>query len=123
MSSVVPQSLELAAEIAKQNALDSIGRDLVYRFFLSKVWISWAVALVAIVLQLLLCYLFVMASEVTLTTGSDIEYTWQCPCDDDKCRNNDGKNRMCLAILCASSHTVCVFCAKIMVTLFCTCTN
>ena len=52
MSSVVPQSLELAAEIAKQNALDSIGRDLVYRFFLSKVWTGLVVALVAIVLQL-----------------------------------------------------------------------
>ena len=99
---------EVAKEREKRNALDSIGRDSVYRFLLSKNWFDWGMALVVLVLQLWLCYFFVVASEVTLDVNSDVQYMWRCPRDRDECITTDGMERMCLTISCPCSHTLCV---------------
>ena len=59
-------------------ALDAIGDDSVYRFFLSKSCIGWPIALVTLASQLWMTFLFVEGSEVDLSADtSDLAYTWK----------------------------------------------
>jgi hypothetical protein len=60
----------------QQYALDSIGRDTVYRLFLSKSWFGWSIAFLMVYVQLWMCYIFVEGSEFKFDTSTDMKYTW-----------------------------------------------
>ena len=85
-----PQDLIKAIDREKEYALDLIGRDSVYRYFLSESWIGWGIALGTVAAQSALIYVFIDASEIKFSTDVDIEYTWECPRDELQCRNTTG---------------------------------
>ena len=60
----------------QQYALDSLGRDSVYRLFVSKSWFGWSVAFLTVIVQIWMGYIFVKGSEFRLDTSTDINYTW-----------------------------------------------
>ena len=75
----------------KVYALDTIGRDSVYRFFLGECWQGWFIALVILLAQLYVLFIFVAASELDLADDNkDLEFTWKCPRDDYECRDTIG---------------------------------
>jgi hypothetical protein len=73
------RSLQLEDTDSKY-ALEMIGDDSVYQFFLGKSFGGWTIALACLASQLWMTFLFVEASEVDLTDDrSDLSYTWKCP--------------------------------------------
>ena len=71
--------------------LELMGEDSVYRFFLTKNWWGWGIALVTVAAQLFMCYIFIVGSEYDFTESiSDLKYPWKCPADLDGCRNTIG---------------------------------
>ena len=82
---------EAEIELAKEYALDTIGRDSVYRFFVGQTWQGWLIALVILLAQFWVLFIFVMASELNLADDKkDIVFTWKCPRDDYECRDTIG---------------------------------
>merc|ERR1712194_22801 len=72
--------------------LELMGEDSVYRFFLTKSWWGWGIALVTVAAQLFMCYIFIVGSEYDFTESiSDLKYPWKCPADLDGCRNTIGR--------------------------------
>ncbi|KAL7465997.1 hypothetical protein ACHAXS_006290, partial [Conticribra weissflogii] len=73
---------------AKKYALDKIGENSVYRFFLGKSWWGWSVALVVMATQIWILFTFVRGAEFDLSDdNSDFVYTWMCPRDRIECDN------------------------------------
>ncbi len=73
---------------AKKYALDKIGENSVYRFFLGKSWWGWSVALVVMATQIWVLFTFVRGAEFDLSDdNSDFVYTWMCPRDRIECDN------------------------------------
>lgn len=85
-----PEDLIKAIDREKEYALDLIGRDSVYRYFLSESWKGWGIALGTVAAQSALIYVFIDASEIEFSTDVDVEYTWECPRDELQCRNTTG---------------------------------
>merc|ERR1711935_880509 len=66
-----------------------------YRFFLSKNWWGWIIAIVTVVAQIGICWIFVVGSEYDFTNSrSDLKYPWQCPPDVIGCRNTIGRTKL-----------------------------
>merc|ERR1711957_281746 len=81
------QILKLADTDSKY-ALEVIGDDSVYQFFLGTSWLAWFIATATMTSQLWMNFLFVEASEVDLSADrSDLAYTWKCPRDNYECNN------------------------------------
>jgi len=76
-------------DIEKENsyALDIIGRDSIYRFFLSNDPLGLSLAVAAVAAQLWMCYLFIIGSEYDFSgrRDTDLTYTWMCPRDNEPC--------------------------------------
>ena len=71
-------------------ALDAIGDDSVYQFFLGKTLPGWAVALLVIAAQVAILALFVKGAEIDLSDDkSDLVYTYQCPRDKIECEDKN----------------------------------
>ena len=71
-------------------ALDAIGDDSVYQFFLGKTLWGWAVALLVITAQVAILALFVKTAEIDLSDDkSDLVYTYQCPRDRVECEDKN----------------------------------
>ena len=69
-------------------ALEMIGNDSVYQFFLSKSWLGWAFALATMGVQIWMLFQFVKGAEFNLPDdNSDQVYTWVCPRDKAECEN------------------------------------
>jgi len=69
-------------------ALEMIGHDSVYKFFLGNSWIGWAIFLLTIFSQMWMLFLFVEGAEIDLSNDkTDLVYTWKCPRDQDECRD------------------------------------
>lgn len=87
----------------KKYALDTIGCDSVYRFFLSNSWPGWGFALGTMAAQIGILYIFVEGAEFDLSNDiSDLVYTWQCPRDGDSCRDTSDvswRGWVCFGIL------------------------
>ena len=93
------QQLEMKMSKDKEYALDTIGRDSVYRFFLGKSWQGWSIALVILLSQVWVLFIFVEASELNLADDNkDLEFTWKCPRDENECRDTIGMGAMNLSI-------------------------
>ena len=73
------------------STLELMGEDSVYRFFLTKSWWCWGIALVTVAAQIGMCYIFVQGSEYEFALSiSDLKYAWKCPPDLIGCRNTMG---------------------------------
>jgi len=82
-----PQSQQA---ISRNNAkaIEAIGNDSVYKFFLSKSLLGWAIALATMAIQIWILFIFVEGAEFNLTDdNSDFVYTWKCPRDKEECDN------------------------------------
>jgi len=86
-----PNQLMLQSQTNERDgkyALEVIGEDSVYQFFLGKSVVGWVIAMATMVAQLWMNYLFVQASEVDLSDDrSDLAYTWMCPRDAHECND------------------------------------
>ena len=61
-----------------QYALDTIGRDSVYRFFLGTTLRGWSIALITLAAQFFMLLIFVIASEFDLSnSNNDLVFTWK----------------------------------------------
>ena len=100
-----PQAIDIEKE--NNHALDIIGRDSIYRFFLSKDPLGWSLALAAVAAQLWMCYLFIIGSEYDFSgrRDTDLMYTWMCPRDKEPCWDDNGMVEM-FAFICACSLCV-----------------
>ncbi len=71
---------------ATKYALDKIGQESVYRFFLGKSWVGWMVASAVMAIQIWILFTFVRGAEFDLSDdNSDFVYTWKCPRDNLEC--------------------------------------
>ncbi|KAL7505943.1 hypothetical protein ACHAXN_003319 [Cyclotella atomus] len=78
---------------AKKYALDKIGDDSVYKFFLGSTIHGWFTALAVIGLQIWMLYTFIFAAEFDLSDDkSDLVYTWRCPRDNIECSDKGDAN-------------------------------
>ena len=69
----------------EEPALDTIGNDSVYQFFLTKSWRGWFIALASISFQYWI-FFFVKAAERDLQDdASNLKYTYLCLRDQDTC--------------------------------------
>jgi len=69
-------------------ALDMIGDDSVYQFFLGKSLVGWVIVLCTIIAQMWMLFLFVQGAEIDLSNdNTDLVYTWKCSRDQDECRD------------------------------------
>jgi len=70
----------------RKYALDALGVDSVYQFFLSKSYVGWSIALAIVAFQIAMLCEFVKAAEVDLSNDNvDIKYTYRCPRDQVEC--------------------------------------
>jgi len=75
------------------STLELMGEDSVYRFFLSKNWWGWSIALLTVAAQIGMCVIFVLGSRYDFRNSlSDLKYPWQCPPDLIGCRNTIGRS-------------------------------
>ena len=88
------------------DALDTIGNDSVYHFFLAKSMWGWAIALATMVLQIWMLFVFVGAAESSVSNNdSDLVFTWKCLRDRIDCVDKadvDGQGWAVFAIIMAT---------------------
>jgi len=102
---ILPSALPRVADGERDNkyALDAIGNDSVYMFFLGTSWWGWGFALTTLTCQIAILYVFVLGSEFDLTNDiSDLVYTFRCPKDTDSCGDTsdlDWRGWLAFAIL------------------------
>ena len=89
-----PSALPLLSNHDDHYALDTIGRDSVYMFFLGNSWLGWGFALLTMAAQMGILFIFVMGSEYDFSDNSDVVLWWKCPRDVDACRSTLGMNKM-----------------------------
>ena len=74
-------------------ALDTIGSESVYSFFLSKSWFAWVTSFAVMGMQTWILTLFVDAAEMTFSDGnSDFVYSWRCPRNSTNCDNTEDQD-------------------------------
>lgn len=79
-------------EEEKHYALNTMGHDTVYSFFLTKFWTAWMVALSVIAFQFAVFRAFVSAAEMNFEDEkSDFIYAWRCPRNNPVCKNDDDR--------------------------------
>ncbi|KAL7479414.1 hypothetical protein ACHAW6_005154 [Cyclotella cf. meneghiniana] len=79
-------------EEEKHYALNAMGRDTVYSFFLTKFWTAWMVSLSVIAFQFAVFRYFVSAAEMNFEDEkSDFVYAWRCPRNIPVCKNDDDR--------------------------------
>jgi len=72
----------------KQYALQIIGMDSVYRYYMSKSWRGWGVAMAVMAVQIAALVLFVKAAVKDFSDDrSDFVYSWKCPRNSTECTN------------------------------------
>jgi hypothetical protein len=77
-----PQPSDNIIDRDARYAMETIGEDSVYRFFLRDSLWGWGIAFAVKVAQIGILFIFVLASENELSDGnSDLVYTWKCPRD------------------------------------------
>ncbi|KAL3795399.1 hypothetical protein ACHAWO_002646 [Cyclotella atomus] len=70
----------------KENAFNSIGKNSVYCFFLTKNYVGWIIALLVISFQFYVFLFFVVAAEKDFSDDkSDFTYSWRCPRNSIDC--------------------------------------
>ncbi len=74
-------------------ALSRIGDQSVYSYFVTESRAGWLVAFTTLGIQVLTLIFFIMASEPNLQDDKiEIQLTWKCPRDSDKCRSTADLN-------------------------------
>ena len=67
-------------------ALDTIGKDSVYSFYLGKSWPGWVITLAVTAVQIAALFMFVRAAVKDFTSDrSDFQYSWKCPRNSIEC--------------------------------------
>ena len=91
-------------------AIEPIGKDSAYKFFLSDNMGGWGIALAVVVAQILMLCVFVQGSDNQdlSNDNSDSVYTWKCPRDRDVCRDKLGTIEIVFKDTRMPSHSVCV---------------
>ena len=70
----------------KKYALDAIGEDSVYSFYIGKSWPGWGITLAVTAVQIAALFMFVRAAVKDFTSDrSDFQYSWKCPRDSTEC--------------------------------------
>ena len=86
-------ALTLRREEDEKYALNRIGKDSVYSYFITPKRRGWVVAFGTVVVQVALLVFFVITSEANLQDGKTrIKFTWKCPRDSDTCDNKSRLN-------------------------------
>lgn len=73
-----------------ESALEQIGNESVYSFFVTEKDPCWkkVVAVITLLTQIALLVLFIVASEAKLQDEkTEIKFSWKCPRDSDTCKN------------------------------------
>ena len=87
----------------KAYALENMGEDTVYRFFVGKSKWGWSIAIATMFTQILLLSVFVSGSERDFTNSDvDMVYTWKCTRDKETCFDTsdlDWKGWLAFAVL------------------------
>jgi len=90
----------------KKYALETVGLDSVYMFFVTNSIWGWLVALATMAVQLGILFIFLEGAEFDLSDDlSDWVYTWKCPRDRDSCKDTTSvswRGWLCFAILMAA---------------------
>lgn len=74
-------------------ALGYIGKDSVFSYFVTDNYFGWMIALATLLVQFIILFVFVLASEANLQKSTiDVHFTWQCPRDTDVCDNESELN-------------------------------
>lgn len=91
---MVPKNSRLTIiQLDKKYALENIGADSVYSFFLSKSWYAWCISLLVMAMQFWALSMFVDASMVDFSDdNSDFVYSWRCPRNDTTCTSTEDQN-------------------------------
>eukprot|EP00984_Skeletonema_dohrnii_P005545 scaffold1955_cov106-Skeletonema_dohrnii-CCMP3373.AAC.13 len=83
------RSVESERRIGEEDdnyALSRIGKESVYSYFVTDKPVGWLIAFATLGIQTLILVFFIMASEANLQDDDiDIEFTWKCPRDSDRC--------------------------------------
>ncbi|KAL7522270.1 hypothetical protein ACHAWX_006963, partial [Stephanocyclus meneghinianus] len=80
-------------EDEKHYALNTVGHETVYSFFLTKSWAAWTVAISVIAFQFVVFWYFVSAAEKDFADEkSDFVYAWRCPRNNPVCKNDDDRS-------------------------------
>jgi hypothetical protein len=80
-------------QLDEKYALQNIGADSVYSFFLSKSWFAWTFALLVMAMQVWVLSMFVDAAMVVFSgDNSDFVYSWRCPRNDTTCNNTQDQD-------------------------------
>mmetsp|Transcript_33138 Transcript_33138/g.56286 ORF Transcript_33138/g.56286 Transcript_33138/m.56286 type:complete len:330 (-) Transcript_33138:179-1168(-) len=70
----------------KKYALDALGVDSVYQFFMGKNCVGWIIALGTVAFQIVILSQFVAGAEIIVGDDDvDLKYTWRCPQDQLDC--------------------------------------
>ena len=70
----------------KDYALETLGRDSVYHFFVGKSCWGWLIVLATVAFQGWVLFFFVDGSEIDLSDDKvDVVYTWKCTRDKETC--------------------------------------
>ena len=94
-------SRERSIEEDDKYALSRIGKESVYSYFVTDKALGWVVAFATLGIQVAILIFFVMASEANLQEDTiDIQFTWKCPRDSDKCRDTADLNDIGWFIFC-----------------------
>jgi hypothetical protein len=79
------QSIQFSSRDTKY-ALETIGDDSVYRFFLGWSAAGWTIVMFTVAVQLYLLFVFVKGAEINVADDKvDFVYTFKCPRDTDEC--------------------------------------
>ncbi|KAL7544225.1 hypothetical protein ACHAWF_007605 [Thalassiosira exigua] len=79
-------SSRLLADKDKVYALDTVGKDSVYSWFLSTSLFAWSIALTITAVQVALLIVFIFSARMIFSDStSDFQYSWKCPRNSMEC--------------------------------------
>ena len=80
-----PQTKE---EADAKYAVETIGENSVYQFFLGNSILGSSISLGTVAVQAWMLFIFIQGAEIDLSDDvSDLVYIWMCPRDHDECRD------------------------------------
>jgi hypothetical protein len=85
---IAPIQQQFLADRDHKHALENLGEDSVYQFFLGTSKWSWFIVIATMVAQISTLSVFVSSSKRDFNDGTvDMVYTWKCTRDEETCIN------------------------------------
>jgi hypothetical protein len=90
---IAPIQRQFLADRDHKYALENLGEDSVYRFFLGTSKWGWFIVIATMVTQILILSVFVSGSKRDFNDSTvDMVYTWKCTRDEETCINTSDLN-------------------------------